>query len=253
MGSHSLRRVTHWRNPLRISLRNPLILAAILLASFAFSPAATGDETPSPFRLDYRLKSEGIPFSIVATRSLSQVKDGLWKMEVHAKNWLGEIRETALFNWQGCTPLSNYYGYERRGLGKVKEAKLHIDRQTGVAASERTDKPMRSYDVSDNATDELSVSLALQCELRDGAREIELQVADERAQKTHHYTVTGAETLTIDGDKVETLKVQRQRGKNSDRQTYMWFAPGHDYTLVQLMQKNDDGEHLMTLQSLKGL
>lgn len=57
MGSHSLRRVTHWRNP----LRTPLIFAGILLANLAFSSAATGDETPSPFRLDYRLKSEGIP------------------------------------------------------------------------------------------------------------------------------------------------------------------------------------------------
>ncbi len=245
MASLSLHRV--------ISSCNPLILAGIMLVSLTFSSAAIGGETPPPFKLDYRLKSEGIPFSIAAHRSLSQVQDGLWKIEVHAKNWLGEIRETALFNWQGCTPLSNYYGYKRRGLGKVKEAKLHIDRQTGVAASERTDKPMRSYDVSNNATDELSVSLALQCELREGAHEVELQVADERAQKTHHYTVTGRETLTIDGDRVETLKVQRLRDKDSERQTYMWFAPDHDYTLVQLMQKNGDGEHLMTLQSLGGL
>ncbi|EUC70366.1 hypothetical protein Y017_09900 [Alcanivorax sp. 97CO-5] len=245
MASPSLHRV--------ISSLNPLILASIMLVSLTFSSVASAEQTPSPFNLDYRLKSEGIPFSIEAHRSLRQMQNGLWKMEVHAKNWLGEIRETALFNWQGCTPLSNYYGYKRRGLGKVKEAKLHIDRQTGVVASERTDKPMRSYDVSNNATDELSVSLALQCELRDGANEVELQVADERAQKTHHYTVVGRETLTIDGGRVETLKVQRQRGKNSERQTYMWFAPDHDYTLVQLMQKNDDGEHLMTLQSLEGL
>ncbi|WP_290538701.1 MULTISPECIES: DUF3108 domain-containing protein [Alcanivorax] len=240
MANHSLNRVFNWSSSLL------LILALAAPASHAEPPVA-------PFTLDYHLKSEGIPFTFTATRTLKPVRDGLWKMEVQAKNWLGEIRETTLFDWQQCIPETTYYGYYRRGLGRVKEAKLHLDREAGVAASERTDKPMRSYPITDEATDELSVSLALQCALQTGKRDIKLQVADERSLEAHRYRVVGQEQLKIDGKQIETVKVQRQRGANSKRQTYMWFAPQHDYLLVQLLQENSDGDHVMTLQSMEGL
>ena len=229
-----------------INCRNGLLLLAILAAT-----ASHASPPVSPFSLDYRLKSEGIPFSITAHRTLEPVQDGLWKMEVHASNWLGEIRETALFNWQGCTPQSNYYSYLRRGLGRVKEAHLRLDRDAGIAASERTDKPIRNYTITDDATDELSVTLALQCELRNGKKNIHLNVADEREQESQHFRVVGEETLKVGRQRVKTVKVQRQRGPNSERQTYLWFAPGHDYLLIQLLQENSDGEHVMTLQSMK--
>ena len=226
--------------------------SSLLLTLALMAPASHAASPVAPFSLDYSLKSEGIPFTVTATRTLKLMQDGLWKMEVQAKNWLGEIRETTLFDWQQCIPESTFYGYYRRGLGRVKEAKLHLDREAGVAASERTDKPTRNYPITDQATDELSVSLALQCSLQAGQRDIKLQVADERSMEAHRYRVVGEEHLNIDGKQVETVKVQRQRGTNSKRQTYMWFAPQHDYLLVQLLQENSDGDHVMTLQSIEG-
>ena len=89
--------------------------------------------------------------------------------------------------------------------------------------------------------------------LQAGKRDIKLQVADERSLEAHRYRVVGEEKLQIDGKQVKTLKVQRQRGAKSTRQTYMWFAPQHDYLLVQLLQENSDGDHVMTLQSMEGL
>lgn len=226
--------------------------SSLLLTLALVAPASHAEPPVAPFSLDYSLKSEGIPFTVTATRTLKPMQGGLWKMEVQAKNWLGEIRETTLFDWHKCIPESTFYGYYRRGLGRVKEAKLHLDRETGVAASERTDKPTRNYPITDQATDELSVSLALQCSLQAGQRDIKLQVADERSMEAHRYRVVGEEQLNIDGKRVETVKVQRQRGTNSKRQTYMWFAPQHDYLLVQLLQENSDGDHVMTLQSMEG-
>jgi len=226
--------------------------STLLLALALVAPASHAEPPVAPFSLDYSLKSEGIPFTVTATRTLKPVQDGLWKMEVRAKNWLGEIRETTLFDWQECIPQSTSYRYYRRGLGRVKEAILNLDRKAGVAASERTDKPARSYPITDTATDELSVSLALQCSLQTGQRDIKLEVADERSQEAQRFRVVGEEQLKIDGKRVETVKVQRQRGANSKRQTYMWFAPQHDYLLVQLLQENSDGDHVMTLQSMEG-
>lgn len=238
---------SRYRNRVIRSLR-----VLFFLAPLALAPLATAQPPIMPFTLDYRLKSEGIPFSITATRTLRQVQGGLWEMEVSAKNWLGEIRETALFNWQSCTPQSSYYAYLRKGLGRVKEATLHLDRDTGMADSARTGKAAFSYPISDTATDELSVSLALQCALADGARDIELDVADEKSLEKQRFRVVGEDTLRIDGERMKTIKVQRVRAANSPRQTFMWFAPKHHYLLVQLQQKNNDGEHVMTLQSLEG-
>ena len=229
--------------------RYPKLL--LTLALLAMASPALAQPPVTAFTLDYRLKSEGIPFSITATRTLEKVKGDLWKMEVSAKNWLGEIRETALFNWQSCTPQSSYYGYMRKGLGRLKEATLHLDRETGIAASERTGKAMRSYPISDTATDELSVSLALQCALKRGDQEVELDVADERSQETQRFRIVGEDILKVDGQRLHTVKVQRIRASDSERQTFMWFAPKHHYLLVQLLQKNNDGEHVMTLQSLE--
>ncbi len=42
----------------------------------------------------------------------------------------------------------------------------------------------------------------------------------------------------------------RLREADSERQTWLWFAPNKDYTLVQLVQENDDGRHVMSLESL---
>lgn len=227
---------------------------ALLMAALLGSPAAVMADPPlAPFALDYHFKSSGVPFAIKAQRSLIQMKDGLWKVELHAKNFIGEIRETALFNWQGCTPRSRFYGYHRQGLGRVKEAQLRIDPDTGMADSTRTDKPQRHYPVSEDTTDELSVPLALQCELRAGETDIELNVADERSSEPQRYKVISQEQLDIDGHLLDTVKLQRIREANSSRQTFMWFAPEHDYLLVKLVQENSDGEHILTLQSLEGL
>ncbi|MDX1803607.1 MAG: DUF3108 domain-containing protein [Alcanivorax sp.] len=218
-----------------------------LLAMMLSRPVLADPAPVPPFSDHYRLKSQGIPFTIEATRTLRRVRDGLWEMNVHAKNWLGEIRETALFSWQDCMPETSFYGYRRRGLGRVKKAEVHINRDTGVAVSERSNKPMTSYEVGSNATDDLSLTLALQCRLRQGANDITLDVADDRGLSTHHYRVVGKEKLDIDHMAVNTVKVKRVRAADSKRQTFLWFAPGRDYALVKLEQQNADGKHTMTL------
>ena len=63
--------------------------AFCLLVPMALAATAVAQPPVTPFTLDYRLKSDGIPFSITATRTLERVKGGLWKMEVSAKNRVG--------------------------------------------------------------------------------------------------------------------------------------------------------------------
>ena len=223
-----------------------LLAAAVLLSA----PAFAAEPPVAAFEAQYRLKAAGFPFTVGATRSLTPAGDGTWKMEVLASNFIGEIRETSVFQWDGCLPLTRYYGYRRAGLGRVKTAELRIDGASGKATSERSKHEPYHYDSGGKATDDIALPLALQCMLLKGERAMTLAVADERGVETQRYQVEGEETVEIDGKDVTATKVRRVRDTDNGRQTWLWFAPEHGYTLVQLVQRNDDGRHVLTLETL---
>ncbi|MBL7249110.1 DUF3108 domain-containing protein [Alloalcanivorax marinus] len=227
------------------ALRLSGLLAALTLGSTAMAAPPV-----AAFQSEYRLKAAGFPFSVGATRSLSPAANGGWKMEVKAKNFIGEIRETSLFEWQGCVPVTRYYGYRRAGLGRVKTAELRIDPATHRATSERSGHEPRDYDAGAAATDEIALPLALQCMLSRDQDNLTLRVADEREVETHRYQVEGRETLEVGDREVATIKVRRVRERDNGRETWLWFAPEHDYALVQLVQRNNDGRHVLRLENL---
>lgn len=222
--------------------------ASVILAGLLAAAPAFAEPPVQSFQTQYRLKAAGFPFTVGAQRTLSQAGGDRWEMQVSASNFLGEIRETSLFTWQGCTPVTRYYGYHRQGLGQVKAAELRIEGNQAV--SERTEHEPYKYRVDEPATDKIAVTLALQCRLARGDRDITLNVADERGVEKQRFRVEGRETLEIDGKDLATVKVRRLREAGSERQTWLWFAPEKDYTLVQLVQENDDGRHVMSLESL---
>lgn len=220
--------------------------SALLAGLLAAIPAFAAPPVES-FDTLYRLKAAGFPFTVGAQRTLTQAGGDRWEMAVSASNFLGEIRETSVFTWQGCLPVTHYYGYHRKGLGRVKAAELRIaDNQ---ATSERTDHEPYHYTVDEPATDKIALTLALQCRLARGDRDITVNVADERGVEKQRFQVEGRETLEIDGEELATVKIRRLREADSERQTWLWFAPEDDYTLVQLVQENDDGRHVMNLES----
>ena len=226
---------------------NPFKLFLLLLTLPVITQAAP---PVIPQTLDYEVRPQGIPFSINATRTLRQNDQGLWTLQIRASNFLGEIRETSQFRWHDCVPRTEQYSYLRRGLGRVREAQVAFDRDSRIARSERSNRPQVEYAFADDTTDDLALSLWLQCALSQGETDISVQVGDDRKVEQQHYQVIGEERLRIDGKRLDTIKVQRLREPSSPRQTYMWFAPSLNYTLVQLIQDEDGSEHRMTLKSL---
>ena len=117
--------------------------ASALLAGLLAAAPAFAESPVQSFDTQYRLKAAGFPFTVGAQRTLSKAGGERWRMEVSASNFLGEIRETSVFTWQGCLPVTQYYGYHREGLGRVKAAELRIaDKQ---ATSERTEHEPYRY------------------------------------------------------------------------------------------------------------
>lgn len=217
-------------------------LLGLLLAG-----AASAEPPVAPFSHQYRLKAAGVPFSVAAQRTLKALPDGTWRMDVLARNFLGEIRETSVFAWRGCTPVTRSYSYRRKGFGQLKTAEVHIDGATGQATSQRSKHAPRRFPAT-GATDKIAMTLALQCRLARGESDLTLQVVDERKQETQRFEIEGRETLTIGDDTLETIRVRRVRDARDERQTWLWFAPRRHYLLVQLVQENNDGRHVLTLE-----
>ena len=82
-----------------------------------------------------------------------------------------------------------------------------------------------------------------------GEDALTLRVADEREVETHRYRVEGRETLEVADREVKTIKVRRVRERDNGRETFLWFAPEHDHALVQLVQRNNDGRHVLRLET----
>lgn len=185
---------------------------------------------------------------MVAFRRLSPVNDAEWRMEVTARNWLGEIREVTKFSWQGCIPRSTYYGYERSGLGKDRKAEMFLDVATGVVRIEGRRRP-GEYQTDGNITDKLSQTLALQCMLARGDEVLQMQVADESGVDQVRYRRLGTEWLETPAGKVNAIKVEKIRAPDSARRTVLWFAVDHDYDLVQMVQHENDKQYRMIIRS----
>lgn len=227
-----------------------LSLTSLFLLTFVstFISTPTYAEPPiAAFQQQFRLSSSGIPFSIKADRRLEYRGDGIWAMTVSADNWLGEVEETTIFSWQQCTPLSNYYGYKREGMGKKRHAEMFFNHQAGQARVIRAAKESR-YPINNSTTDKLSHTLALQCLLSKGSNDLSMDIADERGLDHIEYRHAGEETLNTPAGKFKTVKIERIREPGSSRQTSMWFAKNHGYALVQMVQDEDDKQHTMTLK-----
>lgn len=224
----------------------------VICLLISYAPMAHADHSDGnlkAFKHDLNFSSSSLPFSLKATRRLKQLSDGRWSLEVKAKNWLGEIRETTFFQWHGCIPQTETWKYHRQGLGKEREAIITLDHENKTAISVKG-KRKREYEIGEHTTDQLSQTLALQCLLQqphDGS--LSIDVADERGRKTAHYSIGKEEWIETRQGKIKALPLTRVRAADSDRQTMLWFAPDHQYALIRLVQIEDDKRLQMDLAS----
>lgn len=222
----------------------------MLLASLVLLPGLAFAEAPvAPFKQTFVLSSTGVPFSITAERRLKVDANGIWHMSVSADNWLGEITESTAFSWQNCVPQSSQYRYKRVGLGKEKHAVVAFDQVAGEAHVRRDDR-RKSYPITGTTTDKLSQTLALQCMLTRGDMALELDIADESGLDRIRYRRVGEEILNTPAGKFSTVKIERVREPDNERETLMWFATDQQYALVQMVQREDDKTHTLVIRNL---
>lgn len=216
-------------------------------------PAAATPDTPpappiAPFTQRFRFTTSGLPFGIGAERTLAAAGDGTWIMQLKARNWLGEIRETTRFRWNGCLPETLSWEYQRTGLGANRRAAIVIDPDKGTVEVTERDRPPRSYPLPGPSTDKVSQVLALQCMLERGERPLRFPVADEDGVEQVRYVIRARERIETPAGRLPVLRLELIREPDSGRTTTLWFAPGMNHALVRMVQQEDDHRHQLTIQ-----
>jgi hypothetical protein len=213
-----------------------LILRTIALSAFVFlAPLAAAVDAPKTFDNQYKAKLYG--FNITVTNRLTKTADNQYDLLFKAESMIGTITEQSKMQWspiqQTRSPLN--YSYERRSLGKDRNAKLTFDWPKKTVTN-NVQKTSWQMDITQKVQDKLSYQIQMQQDLLNGGKDFIYQIADGGRLKEYKFTIVGEEILDTPLGKVNTIKVKRSR-ENDTRVTYAWLAKDWSYLLVRLQQE----------------
>lgn len=223
----------------------PLPLTGLLLLLLpGFCLAETKEPALVPYHLVYDATIKGM--DIEAERQLIREGDS-FELESKASTLLASITEQGTFK---IGPTGNIVGqqytYERNIFGIKKNESLAYDRSAGIAHYQ-TKKKQRQIELNGDYLDKLTYQIQLQRDLIKGKTPLQYQVIDRGKIKSYNFEIMGEEIVDTALGPISAIKVHRIR-EDSDRETYLWFAPHMNYLLVQIWQNEDGDDHRITLK-----
>lgn len=223
----------------------PLPLTGLLLLLLpGFCLAETKEPALVPYHLVYDATIKGM--DIQAERQLIREGDS-FELESKASTLLASITEQGTFK---IGPTGNIVGqqytYERNIFGIKKNESLTYDRSAGIAHYQ-TKKKQRQIELNGDYLDKLTYQIQLQRDLIKGKTPLQYQVIDRGKIKSYNFEIMGEEIVDTALGPISAIKVHRIR-EDSDRETYLWFAPHMNYLLVQIWQNEDGDDHRITLK-----
>lgn len=233
----------------------PKLKAALLTALLLTAPPVLADTAAplSPFRAIYTTEMDlGIALSGEAVRELRRDPDNLWHFSSEASAMMAGIREVSAFDYRNGETIRPFkYEYYRKVLGKSRRASLDFDWSAGKVTTVVKEQPWKMA-IGPGTQDKLSYQLQMRLDLKAGLQTLSYQVADGGKLKTYSFAVTGQEQVETPYGTFQAVRVVRDRGKDADRQTLIWFAPELDYLIVRLQQTESDGKtYALLLKNLE--
>ncbi|KGK42698.1 hypothetical protein LH51_05235 [Nitrincola sp. A-D6] len=215
-----------------------------LLLSF---PVLASPVELKPYRAVYSNKVDAtISISGEAIRELKQLEDGTWELSVEASAMMANIRETTRVTQRDNQLLPLRYDYHRRILTRNRTAQLRFDWDAGYVTTDIDDKPWR-MSIEPGVHDKLSYQLQMPADIAAGKTTLSYQVADGGRMQTYRFNVMGEDLVDTPAGQFNAIRVERDRGENSDRETLIWFAPELDYMIVRLEQIEPKGDRFTLL------
>lgn len=222
------------------------ICIALLLCCTSLTAQAT-PVTLEPYTAVYTNRVDAaISFSGEAVRTLQQLDDDTWELSVQASAMMANIRETTRLKLQKGQLLPLHYDYHRRILTRTRKAQLSFDWATGYVTTDIDDKPWRMA-IEPGVHDKLSYQLQMPADIAAGLDRLEYTVADGGHMQVYRFKVTGEDEVETPAGTFRAIRVERDRGEDSDRETLIWFAPELDYLVVRLEQVEPNGNRYALL------
>lgn len=215
-----------------------------LVSAFALLTSTVMAQTPvAAYRADYDLYRDDDKVG-ESSIQLSRLPNEQWQFETRSQASLLFMsfsdQETSRFVWQQDRPLPLQFDKQRSRPGKTERINQQFNWETKTDSGSRGKKNW-STPLADGTHDLQSHLLALQLDLRAGKKEMHYPVSKHGRVRDYHYKVIKEEVLETALGKLPTLRVERIRDPDDDRQTISWLAPSLDYVAVRI-QQFEEGE-----------
>jgi len=237
-----------------------LALACLSIIGSSFAGGNPSEETENtsdflkPYRTIFNVNLDFfLPVKGTAIRELKRQESGQWLLSHTVDSSLLALKESSLFDWQQQQPKPQVYQLKQSSVGKKKNELLEFD-WSKLQVHHTTKKPAGTLDIPANAFDKLTYQLKMRLDLLNEKEPSIYTVAEKRKLKEYRFILLGSELLDTPVGKLETVKIKRDRGADSKRQTTLWLAKDWDYLLVKIQQqeKGKNYEVVMTEGELDG-
>ncbi|RUO22619.1 hypothetical protein CWE08_05470 [Aliidiomarina iranensis] len=207
---------------------------------------AMATEITQPYKAIYDLNRRGRTHG-TAERELSVNENGNWRYRTSTEAsilFLSDRRyNDSSFQMNGYYVEPLTYEYARRGTGSDQAYSVRFQRpenQLQTLEGEPVAAEWREHLLDANA-----VLHQLQIDIAIGESEsFAYDLIDEDGRNEYYeFAVVAQETMQVLGDTIDVVKVERVRDHNR-RQTYFWFAPSLNFTLVGMQQIEGGKEQL---------
>lgn len=234
-------------------MKKAVSLATLILTLLGSKTSAIAEELSlTPYKAIYSNEMDvGISISGEATRELKQLDDGSWQLSIEASAMFASASEVSRFTVENNILKPIRYDYQRRVMGKRREASLTFDWENESVTTDIENQPWRMT-ISTGVQDKLSYQLQMRMDLAAGKEEMVYEVADGGKLQEYRFQVIGEETIDTPLGQLKAIKVERDRGEGSNRETYIWFAPELDFMVIRIHQVETDGKnYLLFLKRLE--
>jgi len=199
-----------------------------------------------PFQAIYTSQWDlGISLSGKAQRSLVKNDDGSYRLTTDASAMVASISESTLFKLIDDQIQPNHYRYQRKIFLKKRNVEVAFD-WPNKKVKNTAGGSSWVMDIVPHTLDKQSVQLRLQLDLATApvieGKTYAYEVADGGLLKTYRFIADGEDIIETPLGNYKSVRIKRDRGENTERETWIWFAPELDYTIVRIVQKETDGK-----------
>ncbi|GAA5187552.1 DUF3108 domain-containing protein [Ferrimonas gelatinilytica] len=132
---------------------------------------------------------------------------------------------------EGLMP--QHYRMERSGSGPDFGAEITFDHGSDNIHAQYK-KRQAEFELTPPIYDSLLYQQQLRLDVANGVTEMYYPFIQKTGRREYHFKVTGTETLKLPFGTLETVKIERIRDPNSEKETIFWLVPELDYIVARL-------------------